>query len=143
MVRYGRLGAITAVCCAIELYSSSEVVSLGHQLSQVHLHYTSHDNNRARKGPDATSSHEHAHSSTYLQQRRMGASVAIGDGKTAFNVASGRHWSSIGPTNAFISIISDILTEQASQTRCSCVLRIELRFGAWRWLIVHSVAVIA
>ena len=61
MVRYGRLGAITAVCCAIELYSSSEVVSLGHQLSQVHLHYPSHDNNRARKGPDAAASHEHAH----------------------------------------------------------------------------------
>ena len=38
----------------------------------------------------ATSSHEHAHSPTYVQQRHMGACVAIGDGKTAFNVASGR-----------------------------------------------------
>ena len=55
--------------------------------------------------------------------------------KSVIIVASSRYWSSIGPTNALSGIGRDILTEQASQSGCSCVSRLsfdpEHHGGVW------------
>ena len=72
---FGRWSARVAAYCANEAYLSSEVRSLGQQLSQASLHYSMHNNNRTVESHTAAASHEHGMRTFCSEERRMGVAT--------------------------------------------------------------------